>query len=95
VIPSAGPYYVSERVPNQLVTLRKNPNYAKAVVRGYKRRPARLSQIDIKTVVNLDASYEAVRSNRDDYTYSLPRGVGEGLGEEFGLRGRFRVRPTN
>jgi len=54
-----------------------------------------LSQIDIKTVVNLDASYEAVRSNRDDYTYSLPRGVGEGLGDEFGLRGRFRVRPTN
>jgi ABC-type oligopeptide transport system substrate-binding subunit len=94
-LPSAGPYFVSERVPNELVTLRKNPNYAKAVVRKYTRRPAHLSQIDIKTVVNLDASYEAVRANRDDYTYSLPRGVGESLGEEFGLRGRFRVRPTN
>ena len=45
-LPSAGPYYVSERVPNRLVTLRKNPYYAKNVARSYKRRPANLSQID-------------------------------------------------
>jgi ABC-type transport system substrate-binding protein len=95
LLPSAGPYYVSERVPNRLVTLKKNPNYAKAVNRSYTRRPAHLAQIDIKTAVNLDASYDAVRSNRGDYTYSLPRGVAEELEEELGLRGRFRVRPTN
>ena len=41
-LPSAGPYYVSDREPNRLVTLKKNPNYAKDVARKYKRRPAHL-----------------------------------------------------
>jgi len=93
-LPSAGPYYVSERVPNRLVVLRKNPFYAKGV-RNYMRRPARLSQIEIETAADLEASYEAVRASRDDYTYDLPPDAAEDLEEELGLKGRFRVRPTN
>ena len=38
-LPSAGPYYVSDREPNRLVTLKRNPQYAKNVSRKYKRRP--------------------------------------------------------
>jgi ABC-type transport system substrate-binding protein len=93
-LPSAGPYYVAEREPNRLVTLKKNPNYAKNVARSYKRRPANLAQINIRTAANTDASYEEVQANRADYAYSLPPGVAEEIEEEFGLKGRFRVRPT-
>jgi peptide/nickel transport system substrate-binding protein len=93
-LPSAGPYYVSERVPNRLVTLVKNLHYAKNVASSYARRPANLSRVEIRTSVNLDESYEDVRAGRADYTYELPPNVLEDLGREFGLRGRFRVRPT-
>ena len=54
------------------------------------------SQIDIRTAVNLDASYEAVKANEADYTYQpADAASAEELEEEFGLKGRFRVRPTN
>ena len=38
--------------------MKKNPFYAKAVTRKYKRRSANLSAINIKTQVNLEASYQ-------------------------------------
>ena len=92
-LPSAGPYYVSDREPNRLVTIKKNPNYAKDVSRKYKRRPANLSQINIKTVDNLEASYQEVRANQADYTYDIPPTAPAELGREFGTtKGRFRVR---
>jgi ABC-type oligopeptide transport system substrate-binding subunit len=95
-LPSAGPYYVSEREPNRLVTVKKNPNYAKGVSRKYKRRPANLSQINIKTAVNLEASYQEVRANQADYTYDIPPTAPAELGREFGTtKGRFRVTGSN
>jgi ABC-type transport system substrate-binding protein len=94
-LPSAGPYYVAERVPNRLVVLKKNPSYAAGVAKGYKRRPANLDQVNIRTFVDLDASYQEVRANQADYAYDLPTGVAEEIEEEFGLKGRFRVRPGN
>jgi ABC-type transport system substrate-binding protein len=94
-LPSAGPYYVSYREPNRRVTLTQNPFYARKVGRAYARRPSRLARVDISTAVNERASYDDVRANRADYTYSLPRGVSEEIEEEFGLKGRFRVRPAN
>jgi len=94
-LPSAGPYYVSERVPNRLVVLRRNPYYAKRVARTYERRPANLARTEIRTAVNLQESYEAVRAGRDDYTYDLPPNLGGDLAAEFGLHGRFRIRPSN
>jgi peptide/nickel transport system substrate-binding protein len=94
-LPSAGPYYVSERVPNRLVTLKKNKNYAKAV-RNYKKRPANLSQINIKTAVNLEASYQEVRANQADKTYDLPPTAPAELGRQYGTKkGRFRVTTSN
>ncbi len=95
LLPSAGPYYVSWREPNRRVTLSRNPFYAKNVSREYRRRPSRLSTIDIKTQANAATSYQEVRANQADYTYDLPRGAPDELGREFGLKGRFRVRPSN
>ena len=95
-LPSAGPYYVSEREPNRLVTIKKNPNYAKGVSRKYKRRPRNLNQINIKTAVNLEASYQEVRANQADYTYDIPPTAPAELGKEFGTtKGRFRVTGSN
>jgi ABC-type transport system substrate-binding protein len=94
-LPSAGPYYVAERIPNRLVVLKKNPHYAAGVAKSYKRRPANLDQVNIRTGVNKDASYQEVKSDQADYTYSLPNGVAEEIEEKFGLKGRFRVRPRN
>jgi oligopeptide transport system substrate-binding protein len=95
-LPSAGPYYVSAREPNRLVTLRKNPFYARNVSRRYKRRPANLSQINIRTTVNLEASYQEVRANQADYTYDIPPTAPAVLGREHGTtRGRFRVVTSN
>jgi peptide/nickel transport system substrate-binding protein len=95
VLPSAGPYYVSGRVPNRSVNLVRNPFYAKDVSSKYRRRPRRLSAIEIKTQTTYEASYQAVRTNQADYSYVLPLGVGKDLEQEFGLKGRFRVRPRN
>jgi ABC-type oligopeptide transport system substrate-binding subunit len=95
-LPSAGPYYVAERVPNRLVVLKKNPNYAKGVARSYKRRPANLSEINIKTTVNLEASYQEVQANQADYTYDIPPTAPAELGKQFGTKkGRFRVTASN
>jgi ABC-type oligopeptide transport system substrate-binding subunit len=95
-LPSAGPYYVAEREPNRLVTIKKNKNYAKGVARTYKRRPANLSQINIKTTVNLEASYQEVRANQADKTYDLPPTAPAELGRQFGTtKGRFRVTGSN
>jgi ABC-type oligopeptide transport system substrate-binding subunit len=95
-LPSAGPYYVAEREPNRLVVIKKNPNYAKGVARTYKRRPANLAQINIKTTVNLEASYQEVRANQADKTYDLPPTAPAELGDEFGTKkGRFRVTGSN
>ena len=95
-LPSGGPYYVSAREPNRLVSLRKNPFYARNVARSFKRRPANLSAINIKTAVNLEASYQEVRANQADYTYDIPPTAPAELGRQFGTtRGRFRVTTSN
>jgi len=93
---AAGPYYIASREPNRLVTLKKNPNYAKNVARKYKRRPANLSQINIKTATNLEASYQEVQANQADYTYDVPPTAPAELGRQYGTKtGRFRVKTSN
>jgi ABC-type oligopeptide transport system substrate-binding subunit len=95
-LPSAGPMYVSERDPNRLVTLKKNPNYAKGVAKSFKRRPSNLNQVNIKTAVNLEASYQEVKANQADKTYDLPPTAPAELGAQFGTtKGRFRVTGSN
>lgn len=94
-LPAAGPYFVSKRERDRLVVLRRNPFYAQDVAETYRRRPRRLSSIVIRTQTSADTSYEEVRSNRADFVYSLPPDAARKLAQEFGLSGRFRVRPTN
>jgi peptide/nickel transport system substrate-binding protein len=95
-LPSAGPMYVASREPNRLVVLRKNPFYARGVARSYTRRPSNLSAVNIRTAVNLEASYQEVRANQADYTYDIPPTAPAELGRQFGTtRGRFRVATSN
>lgn len=94
-LPSAGPMYISFREPNRLVTLKKNPFYAKNVARSYKRRPSNLSTVNIKVQVNLESAYQEVKADQSDYTYSLPPTAPAELARQYGLNGRFRVRTAN
>jgi ABC-type oligopeptide transport system substrate-binding subunit len=57
-------------------------------------RPRRLAAAQIKVNQDVQASYDEVRTNRADQTLDLPRSVLGEVGREFGLAGRFRVRPS-
>src|SRR5213592_2180781 len=57
---SAGPYYISDRVPNKSITIKKNPNY-----KG--KRPHNVTQIDYVIGNSLDATYLRVQQGASDY----------------------------
>ena len=86
-LPSAGPYYVALSEPARVVVLRRNPFYRGA-------RPHRLSAVRIVMAEDFESGYREVKANRADFTHDLPRSAAAELGREFGLNGRFRVRPT-
>jgi len=100
-LPSAGPYYVTRRTPSGfgqgdgLVVLKRNPYYAQNVGRRYRRRPAVPDRIHLETARGLYESYEEVKRGGADYSFDLPPTAGKELEEEFGLMGRFRIRPSN
>jgi len=88
-LPSAGPYYIAFREPNRAVTLRKNTFYKGS-------RPRNLDTINIKTAVNLEASYREVLANQADYALDIPPTAPAELGRRFGTtKGQFRVTPSN
>jgi ABC-type oligopeptide transport system substrate-binding subunit len=57
---SAGPYYISERVPNKSITVKKNPNY-----KG--KRPHNVNAIVYNIGNSLDASYLRAQQGATDY----------------------------
>jgi peptide/nickel transport system substrate-binding protein len=63
-VPSAGPYYVSSFVPNQEVTLRRNPNY-----RG--QRPRRPDAIRITLGTGEAGTLRRVEAGEADYAASV------------------------
>lgn len=88
-LPSAGPYYVSSREPNRIVTMKRNPNYKGS-------RPRNLNAINIKVQVNLEAAYRETQANQSDYTLALPPTAAAELGRRYGTtKGQFRVTPSN
>ena len=57
---SAGPYYISDRVPNKSITIKKNPNY-----KG--KRPHNVNQINYIVGNSLDATYLRTQQGATDY----------------------------
>ena len=57
---SAGPYYISSRVPNKSITVKKNPYY-----KG--KRPHNVNQIVYTIGNSLPATYLRVQQGATDY----------------------------
>jgi YVTN family beta-propeller protein len=59
-IPSAGPYYIAEHVPNQRIVLKRNPNY-------HRSRPQRLKEIHYTIGRAPSRNVADVETGRSDY----------------------------
>lgn len=76
-IPSAGPYYIAEHVPDKRIVLKRNPNY-------HGPRPRRPREIRFKIGVPPAQAVADVEAGRADYALELP-----GPGAEARVRGRY------
>ena len=79
---SAGPYYISDRVPNKSITIKKNPYY-----KG--KRPHNVSEINYVIGNSLDATYLRVQQGATDYAAGgiPPRVVCRGRSEVWRQQG--------
>jgi ABC-type oligopeptide transport system substrate-binding subunit len=88
--PSAGPYYISDRVPNKSITIKRNPNY-----KG--KRPHNLTQINYIIGNSLDASYLRAQQGATDYAaQGIPPASYAEAAQKFGVNkpnGQFWVKP--
>jgi ABC-type oligopeptide transport system substrate-binding subunit len=86
--PSAGPYYISDRVPNKSITIKKNPNY-----KG--KRPHNLNQINYVIGNSLDATYLRVQQGASDYAAGgIPPASFAEAAQKYGInKGQFWVKP--
>jgi peptide/nickel transport system substrate-binding protein len=64
-IPSAGPYYISQYVPNQSIVALRNPNY-------HGSRPAHFDSIEYTIGVQTEQIRQRVESGVSDYGFELP-----------------------
>jgi ABC-type oligopeptide transport system substrate-binding subunit len=85
---SAGPYYISDRVPNKSITIKKNPNY-----KG--KRPHNVNQIDYVVGNSLDATYLRVQQGATDYAAGgIPPASYAEAAQKFGVnKAQFWVKP--
>jgi len=85
---SAGPYYISDRVPNKSITVKKNPNY-----KG--KRPHNVNQIVYNIGNSLDASYLRVQQGATDYAaQGIPPASYAEAAQKYGInKGQFWVKP--
>jgi peptide/nickel transport system substrate-binding protein len=90
VLPGAGPYYISSKVPNRQIILKKNPYYG-------GKRPQKWDIIRTSVQVGEAASYLQVRKGEADLDlYGLPAAAHSELTKEFGInKGRYFVNPSN
>jgi ABC-type oligopeptide transport system substrate-binding subunit len=86
--PSAGPYYISDRVPNKSITIKRNPNY-----KG--KRPHNVTQINYVVGNSLDATYLRVQQGATDYAAGgIPPASYAEAAQKYGLnKGQFWVKP--
>jgi len=84
---SGGPYYVSSRVPDRSLFIKKNTKYKGP-------RPHNLAAIQFKIGIALDPGFREVESNAADYG-PIPPTEHARLGQQYGVnRGRYRVNPS-
>ena len=86
--PSAGPYYISDRVPNKSITIKRNPNY-----KG--KRPHNVTQFNYVVGNSLDATYLRVQQGATDYAAGgIPPASYAEAAQKYGLnKGQFWVKP--
>jgi ABC-type oligopeptide transport system substrate-binding subunit len=86
--PSAGPYYISDRVPNQSITIKKNPNY-----KG--KRPHNVNQINYHVGNPLEAIYLRTQQGATDYAAAgIPPASYAEAAQKYGVnKGQFWVKP--
>src|SRR3954449_4039687 len=86
--PSAGPYYISDRVPNKSITIKRNPNY-----KG--KRPHNVTQINYVVGNSLDATYLRTQQGATDYAAGgIPPASYAEAAQKYGInKGQFWVEP--
>ena len=85
---SAGPYYISSRIPNKSITVKKNPFY-----KG--KRPHNVNQINYIVGNSLDATYLRAQQGATDYAAGgIPPASYAEAAQKYGLnKGQFWVKP--
>jgi len=85
---SAGPYYISDRVPNKTITIKRNPYY-----KG--KRPHNVNQIEYTIGNALPATYLRVQQGASDYAAAgIPPSAYSEAASKYGInRGQFWVKP--
>src|SRR3954471_22100850 len=85
---SAGPYYISDRVPNKSITIKKNPNY-----KG--KRPHNVNQINYTVGNSLDAIYLRTQQGATDYAAGgIPPASYAEAAQKYGInKAQFWVKP--
>src|ERR687883_734724 len=86
--PSAGPYYIANRIVNRRIVLKKNKYY-------HGNRPRNVDTFDITVNTDIDQSLLQVKSNQVDYDMGgLPSTAHAALGKQYGVnKGRYFVNP--
>jgi ABC-type oligopeptide transport system substrate-binding subunit len=86
--PSAGPYYISDRVEGKSITIKKNPNY-----KG--KRPHNVNQINYTVGNSLDAIYLRTQQGATDYAAGgIPPASYAEAAQKYGInKGQFWVKP--
>jgi ABC-type oligopeptide transport system substrate-binding subunit len=86
--PSAGPYYIADRVPNKSITIKKNPNY-------HGKRPHNVNQINYVIGNSQPATYLRVQQGSTDYAAGgIPSSSYAEAAQKYGVnKGQFWVKP--
>jgi ABC-type transport system substrate-binding protein len=86
--PSAGPYYISDRVANRSITIKRNPNY-----KG--KRPHNYDQINYVVGNSQAATYLRVQQGATDYAAGgIPSASYAEAAQKYGInKGQFWVKP--
>jgi ABC-type oligopeptide transport system substrate-binding subunit len=86
--PSAGPYYISSRIVNRHITVKRNKFYKGP-------RPHNIDTFDITVNTNLDQSLLQVKKNQIDYDMGgLPSTAHADLAKSYGVnKGQYQVHP--
>ena len=85
---AAGPYYISDRVPNKSITIKKNPFY-----KG--KRPHNVNQINYIIGNSLDATYLRTQQGATDYAAGgIPPASYAEAAQKYGVnKAQFWVKP--